>query len=218
MRRRKSSAISLAISSAVLPLASIVRFARRYHGNRSSCSRRNSLLSPANGRGLLASPSALLAHRLRSSSTGTSRKIEHARASCSKRLFRTETNVPPPSAITVGCTHPARHSRSAACSICRNSASPSLRKISRIARPSRASIIASKSTNSHSNSAASARPTVVFPLPMKPVSATTCGRPPSPDCPTASLIAWPPKPRSPSIAPMPICSRRRSIYPLATIH
>ena len=71
--------------------------------------------------------------------------------------------APPPVATTWAGR--AQSSRRAAASRSRNPASPSVAKTARIGTPAAASTWSSQSANPHPSSAASSRPTVVFPVP-----------------------------------------------------
>ena len=96
------------------------------------------------------------------------------RDASSSLAFSFCTKAPPPKAMIL--EPPPRSSPStcsrAACSARRNSDSPESRKISATGRPSRASMRSSRSSKTQFSRSPSARPTLLFPAPMKPTRKT----------------------------------------------
>ena len=85
-------------------------------------------------------------------------------------MFSGLSTTPPPVAMTVPARSPA--DATASDSSRRNTSSPSSAKMRATDLPARSSTSASVSTNARPSRAASARPTAVFPVPMKPMSTT----------------------------------------------
>src|SRR5438477_4723806 len=137
----------------------------RYLGRRDSYKRRNSASSLRNGRS-----TGSAAQRRHNSSAGASRKIVTRPSLSSRDEISSCTKAPPPKAAIKGrpCADSASSSRSAASSLCRNPASPDCSKISGMLRASRARMRSSKSSKCQPSRSPSARPTLVFPAPMKP--------------------------------------------------